>query len=94
MNEDQGGNGKSPPMNTVDQQVFYQILENTARTAEEVTHMREDLRALNRQSSKLEERVAQNESKIQNHDLALRIVQFFVGALVLGFGAYIWTVIL
>lgn len=77
----------------VSQQVFYQILENTARTAEEVTHLREDLRALNEDKAEIELRVHRNEQKIQAHELALRIVQFVVGAVVLGFGGYIWTIL-
>lgn len=80
-------------MDQTDRQVFYQILENTARTAEEVTHLREDMRELNRTSGEMEARVAVTEQKVKKHDYALRIVQFVVGALTLGFGAYFWTVI-
>ena len=93
MNKDDRSPETGPPMNNVDQQVFYQILENTARTAEEVTHLRGDLRSLSEANGRIEDRVAQNEGKIQKHDLALRMVQFLVGALALGFGGYIWTII-
>ncbi|UBF22701.1 hypothetical protein M1M38_gp008 [Halorubrum tailed virus 27] len=93
MNNDDGGDQERPSMGDVDQQVFYKILENTARTAEEVTHLREDLRVLNKESGKIEARVSENESQIHKHDLALRLVQFVVGALVLGFGGYFWTIL-
>ena len=93
MNKDGGDDQDRSPMGDVDQQVFYKILENTARTAEEVTHLRQDLRVLNKESGKIEARVSENEAQIQKHDLALRLVQFVVGALALGFGGYVWTIL-
>lgn len=89
--DDAGRRGSS--LNEVDQQVFYQILQNTAKTAEEVSYLRKDLHQLNEANSDIESRVSTNEDRIHTHDIALRVVTFFLGAGILGFGSYIWTIL-
>lgn len=80
-------------LSEVDQRVFYQILENTARTAEELKHLRSDLRGVRDDGADVAARVTQNEVMIHKHELALRATQFLIGAIVLGGGGYLWTII-
>jgi hypothetical protein len=76
-----------------DQRVFYQILENTARTAEEVASLRREMKMMHTENNRLSDRIDEVEDTVENHALLLKIATTLGGLATAGFFTYIWTLV-
>lgn len=91
-NSDTNGHGPTTWSET-DQRVFYQILENTARTAEEVASLRREMKQIHSNNNVLSERVDELEDAVETHSLLLKVATTLGTLATAGFFTYVWTLL-